>query len=49
IGCGCLSLESCVLSNPDDVFGERQGAGSRLLVEKRRDKEERCVPEERCG
>lgn len=33
IGCGCLSLRSCVLSNPDDVFGERQ-SGSRLLVEK---------------
>src|SRR5918995_7170539 len=23
IGCGCLSLETCVLSNPDDVFGGR--------------------------
>lgn len=33
IGCGCLSLENCVLSNPDDVFGERQ-AGSRLMVER---------------
>ena len=33
IGCGCLSLESCVLSNPDDVFGERQ-SGSRLMVER---------------
>lgn len=32
IGCGCLSLEGCVLSNPDDVFGERQ-SGSRLMVE----------------
>ena len=30
IGCGCLSLETCVLSNPDDVFGERM-TGSRLL------------------
>ncbi|GAA3917984.1 redox-sensitive transcriptional activator SoxR [Streptomyces gulbargensis] len=30
IGCGCLSLETCVLSNPDDAFGERM-AGSRLL------------------
>jgi MerR family transcriptional regulator, redox-sensitive transcriptional activator SoxR len=36
IGCGCLSLETCVLSNPDDVFGE-QRSGSRLLVERRRD------------
>ena len=34
IGCGCLSLETCVLSNPDDAFGERS-AGSRLLVERR--------------
>ncbi|MCN9244765.1 redox-sensitive transcriptional activator SoxR [Streptomyces sp. RY43-2] len=31
IGCGCLSLETCVLSNPDDIFGE-QSSGSRLLV-----------------
>ncbi|WP_405782062.1 redox-sensitive transcriptional activator SoxR [Streptomyces sp. NBC_00859] len=30
IGCGCLSLENCVLSNPDDVFGNRM-TGSRLL------------------
>ncbi|WP_369212832.1 redox-sensitive transcriptional activator SoxR [Streptomyces flavofungini] len=34
IGCGCLSLETCVLSNPDDVFGERL-TGSRLLAERR--------------
>ncbi|MFI1758770.1 redox-sensitive transcriptional activator SoxR [Streptomyces sp. NPDC020571] len=34
IGCGCLSLETCVLSNPDDAFGEHR-AGSRLLVERR--------------
>ncbi|MFF2851793.1 redox-sensitive transcriptional activator SoxR [Streptomyces sp. NPDC058001] len=30
IGCGCLSLENCVLSNPNDTFGETQ-SGSRLL------------------
>ncbi|ANW20936.1 redox-sensitive transcriptional activator SoxR [Streptomyces clavuligerus] len=30
IGCGCLSLETCVLSNPDDTFG-RSMAGSRLM------------------
>lgn len=29
IGCGCLSLENCALSNPDDVFGEKL-TGSRL-------------------
>ncbi|MCO4697309.1 redox-sensitive transcriptional activator SoxR [Streptomyces sp. RO-S4] len=34
IGCGCLSLEGCVLSNPDDVFGERL-TGSRLMAENR--------------
>ncbi|MFH8790432.1 redox-sensitive transcriptional activator SoxR [Streptomyces roseoverticillatus] len=33
IGCGCLSLETCALSNPDDRNGLR-GAGSRLLVER---------------
>lgn len=30
IGCGCLSLETCVLSNPDDISGERI-SGSRLM------------------
>ncbi|MFI1800475.1 redox-sensitive transcriptional activator SoxR [Streptomyces sp. NPDC020379] len=35
IGCGCLSLDSCVLSNPEDAVG-RLGSGSRLLVERRR-------------
>ncbi|MEV7090009.1 redox-sensitive transcriptional activator SoxR [Streptomyces sp. NPDC093085] len=34
IGCGCLSLETCVLSNPDDIFGERL-TGSRLLADRR--------------
>lgn len=29
IGCGCLSLETCALSNPDDAFGDRL-SGSRL-------------------
>ncbi len=31
IGCGCLSLATCVLSNPDDVFG-RRASGSRLMA-----------------
>ncbi|MFJ6700463.1 redox-sensitive transcriptional activator SoxR [Streptomyces sp. NPDC091272] len=35
IGCGCLSLETCVLSNPDDVVGDTI-SGSRLMGEKRR-------------
>ncbi|MFF0449148.1 redox-sensitive transcriptional activator SoxR [Streptomyces sp. NPDC004609] len=30
IGCGCLSLETCALSNPQDAFG-RNRAGSRLM------------------
>lgn len=30
IGCGCLTLERCVLANPYDVLGE-QGAGPRRL------------------
>ncbi|MEV7127016.1 redox-sensitive transcriptional activator SoxR [Streptomyces sp. NPDC093260] len=34
IGCGCLSLDTCVLSNPDDVFGEHR-TGSRLMEERR--------------
>ncbi|MFD3334163.1 redox-sensitive transcriptional activator SoxR [Streptomyces sp. NPDC058700] len=34
IGCGCLSLETCVLSNPDDIVGERM-VGSRLLPVRR--------------
>jgi MerR family redox-sensitive transcriptional activator SoxR len=34
IGCGCLSLDTCVLSNPDDAIGERL-TGSRLLAERR--------------
>ncbi|GAA2427448.1 redox-sensitive transcriptional activator SoxR [Streptomyces macrosporus] len=29
IGCGCLSLERCVLANPNDVYGESH-SGSRL-------------------
>ncbi|KPI16220.1 redox sensitive transcriptional acitvator SoxR, MerR family [Actinobacteria bacterium OK074] len=32
IGCGCLSLSTCALSNPDDVFGDRR-AGSSLAPE----------------
>ncbi|MEU9311328.1 redox-sensitive transcriptional activator SoxR [Streptomyces sp. NPDC048256] len=46
IGCGCLSLDTCVLSNPDDALGER-GSGSRLLVEKRAG--EKSAVEKRAG
>ena len=31
IGCGCLSLKTCTLYNPDDVAAER-GAGARYLL-----------------
>jgi MerR family redox-sensitive transcriptional activator SoxR len=33
IGCGCLSLETCKLYNPDDRAG-RTGTGPRLVVQK---------------
>jgi len=32
IGCGCLSVESCPLRNPDDRLG-KEGTGARLLEE----------------
>ncbi|MEU5433416.1 redox-sensitive transcriptional activator SoxR [Streptomyces sp. NPDC020719] len=35
IGCGCLSLETCVLSNPDDISGDIL-TGSRLLPERKK-------------
>ena len=47
IGCGCLSLENCVLSNPDDVFGERL-TGSRLMAERTRPAERHKEPEDCC-
>jgi len=31
IGCGCLSMKSCWLYNPDDVAGEHGGKGAVLL------------------
>jgi len=31
VGCGCLSMRTCVLSNPDDAEGER-GAGPAWLA-----------------
>lgn len=43
IGCGCLSLDTCVLSNPDDVFGESI-TGSRLLGERSRPEREEDTP-----
>lgn len=35
IGCGCLSLETCALMNPDDRMAER-GPGPRFLLGDRR-------------
>jgi MerR family transcriptional regulator, redox-sensitive transcriptional activator SoxR len=32
IGCGCLSLRTCALSNPDD-WAARLGAGPRYLID----------------
>jgi MerR family redox-sensitive transcriptional activator SoxR len=32
IGCGCLSLRTCKLLNPDDVAGQR-GPGPRYIVD----------------
>ena len=32
IGCGCLSLQRCRLSNPEDALA-RQGAGPRRLID----------------
>ncbi len=31
IGCGCLSLETCALANPDDKAGD-EGPGARYLL-----------------
>ncbi|MGW6742078.1 redox-sensitive transcriptional activator SoxR [Streptomyces sp. NPDC055025] len=42
IGCGCLALETCVLSNPGDVIGERM-TGSRLLPERRAPKKRKAA------
>ncbi|MEW1719025.1 redox-sensitive transcriptional activator SoxR [Streptomyces sp. NPDC093109] len=41
IGCGCLSLETCVLSNPGDVSGDSI-SGSRLFPERPGPKEPRA-------
>ncbi|OII60453.1 redox-sensitive transcriptional activator SoxR [Streptomyces sp. CC53] len=44
IGCGCLSLKSCTLANPEDAIGDVI-TGSRLLGEyRRRPTEEGAAP-----
>jgi MerR family redox-sensitive transcriptional activator SoxR len=45
IGCGCLSLERCALSNPDDVFG-KHAAGSLLVPRPRADGEQAPAAED---
>lgn len=35
IGCGCLSLETCALSNPDDSLGAQGPGARRLRVDRR--------------
>ncbi|WP_274916590.1 redox-sensitive transcriptional activator SoxR [Streptomyces sp. WZ-12] len=35
IGCGCLSLSRCALSNPDDNLGEQGPGARRLRVDRR--------------
>lgn len=37
IGCGCLSLDSCPLYNPDDALGEN-GPGARRWIGRRRER-----------
>ena len=32
IGCGCLSLKRCAISNPGDVAGRAAGAGARASL-----------------
>jgi MerR family redox-sensitive transcriptional activator SoxR len=49
IGCGCLSLDSCILSNPNDTSGDRI-TGSRLLPERKPGPTPAPAPErDRCG
>ncbi|WP_116246720.1 redox-sensitive transcriptional activator SoxR [Nocardiopsis sp. FIRDI 009] len=38
IGCGCLSLDSCTLSNPEDVLSTTGPGARRLLVDALKDK-----------
>ncbi|MER5318152.1 redox-sensitive transcriptional activator SoxR [Streptosporangium roseum] len=43
IGCGCLSVDRCVLRNPDDRFGD-EGTGPRRLLGERLPDESRNGP-----
>jgi MerR family redox-sensitive transcriptional activator SoxR len=46
IGCGCLSLRTCTLNNPDDILG-RAGPGPRRLLSETADEAEAVVDETR--
>jgi MerR family redox-sensitive transcriptional activator SoxR len=48
IGCGCLSLESCMLANPYDICGE-QGCGARRLLDDGADAAPDGTPAGSCG
>jgi len=50
VGCGCLSIDRCVLANPHDRLSEH-GPGPRRLVEKNADCTSDAEPEPRtcCG
>jgi MerR family transcriptional regulator, redox-sensitive transcriptional activator SoxR len=39
IGCGCLSLDTCVLSNPDDELASTGPGPRRLMVDSFKDEE----------
>jgi MerR family redox-sensitive transcriptional activator SoxR len=43
IGCGCLSIDRCVLRNPDDRLGD-EGTGPRRLLTDRLANESRFAP-----
>jgi MerR family redox-sensitive transcriptional activator SoxR len=45
IGCGCLSLRTCSLYNPDDVIGTRTTGAGRLPEVLRRPQPQRGIPE----
>ncbi|TDC09294.1 redox-sensitive transcriptional activator SoxR [Streptomyces sp. 8K308] len=54
IGCGCLSLESCMLANPDDICGQGGCGPVRLLADDEDGEEpseasQSCVPVASCG
>ncbi|SDN24696.1 redox-sensitive transcriptional activator SoxR [Allokutzneria albata] len=49
IGCGCLSLKTCHLSNPRDVLGEQGPGPRRLLPETLRSREKNSSTVDSCA